>query len=281
MNLLWFITTSLFFVLFVFPSYLHSADAKSVNTTLFKKISSASVEGKKLNHLIKEQKKNHQQAAQSQHKVSALAHETRDLVKEYRDVLRQIADERARNAQLRKLIKDQEQENSFIRQQIAEVKKTRKEILPLMLEMYGVLEKFIQLDMPFLIKERKNRLMEMKAIMNRADVTLSEKYRRLMEAYGIENEYGKTLEAYHGMQNINGQEIDVNYLRVGRIALIYQTRDGGHQAYWDNSKKEWVSLPSKWRRAIKIGLQVARKQQAPELLVVPIPSPVRKGSIML
>ncbi len=274
------LTASLFFLLIVFSSHLHSFAAEESNIIIPKKISSTSSEEKKLHRLIKEQKQNHQQAAQSQHAVSTLANETRDLVHEHRVILRQIADARTYNTQTRKFIKDQEQENSLIRQQIVEVKQTKKEIIPFMLEMYTVLEKFIQLDVPFLMEERKNRLMELKKIMNRADVTLSEKYRRLMEAYGIENEYGKTLEAYYGMQNIDGQEINVNYLRVGRIALNYQTRDGSHQAYWDQSQKKWIPLPSRWQRAIKTGLQVARKQQAPELLIVPVPFPTRKGSTL-
>lgn len=280
MNPLRFITASLFFLLLIFPSHLYSSATEKSNTVIPKKIFPTSSEEKKLNQLVKEQKRNHQKAAQSQHKVSTLASETRNLISKHRDVLRKIAKARTYNAQMRELIKDQEKENSFIRQQIAEVKKTKKEIIPLMLEMYDVLGKFIQLDIPFLMEERKNRLIKIKKIMNRADVTLSEKYRRLMEAYSIENEYGKTLEAYHGVQNINGQEININYLRVGRIALIYQTRDGNYQAYWNKSKKEWIPLPSRWRRAIKTGLQVARKQQAPELLVVPISFPIRNKSAM-
>ena len=179
-----------------------------------------------LNTVIKEQIKNHQTGSQSQKKVSTLAEETRDIVSEHEVVLRQIESVRSYNTQLKKLIEDQKNEMSSIRTQIVEVKKTGKDIIPLMLEMTKNLEQFINLDIPFLMKERKKRLNEIKKIMNRADVSVSEKYRRLMEAYQIENEYGKTLEAYQGVQEIKGKNLSVNYLRVGRIALIYQTLDG-------------------------------------------------------
>jgi len=144
-----------------------------------------------------------------------------------------------------------------------------------MLEMYSVLENFVQMDIPFLKQERQNRLNEIKQIMNRADVSVSEKYRRLMEAYQIENTYGNTLEAYQGVETINGKELSVDYLRIGRLALIYQTLDRNTQAYWNPRKKEWERLSSRYRRNIENGLKIARKQLAPNLLTIPIPAPLK------
>ena len=292
-------TASLFFLLFVCIPSLSAADKrgepnkgvdnqsadkdiagkKPANKKDVSPLLSADKETKKLGRVLKEQQQNHRQAARSQKKVSALANETRDLVHSYRVILRQIEDAEAYNAQLKTLIKDQDHENHFIRRQIKEVKQTKKEVIPLMTDMLAMLEKFIEKDVPFLMEERKTRLKELKKIMNRADVTLSEKYRRLMEAYSIENEYGKTLETYHGIQSIDGEEVDVYYLRVGRVAFMYQTRDESRQAYWDQNAKKWVELPSRFKRAIRTGLKVARKQQAPELLVVPVMAPrVSKGA---
>ncbi len=231
-----------------------------------------------LNKVIEEQIKNHQKGAKSQEKISSMAEETKDIVSEYEVTLRQIESTRSYNEQLKKLIKDQTDEMQSIRTQIVEVKQTSKDIMPLMLEMTKNLERFIDLDIPFLMKERKKRLKEIKEIMNRADVSVSEKYRRLMEAYQIESEYGRTLEAYQGIQDIENKTLSVNYLRMGRIALIYQSLDGTRQAYWNKDKKVWVSLSSRYGRAVEAGLKVARKQQAPSLLTVPVPAPIRKGN---
>lgn len=231
----------------------------------------------KLNQVVEEQIKNHKAGAQSQKKVSAIADETQDLVSEYEITLRQIESTNSYNEQLKKLIADQNNEMQSIRTQIVEVKQTGKDIIPLMLEMIKNLEQLIALDLPFLMKERKKRLEEIKKIMDRADVSVSEKYRRIMEAYQIENEYGKTLEAYQGTQEVDGKQISANYLRVGRIALIYQSLDGKKQAYWNQSQKTWVPLSSRYSRAIESGLKTARKQQAPTLLTIPIPAPAKKG----
>ena len=232
-------------------------------------------EQKKLNQVMEEQMDNHKAGAKSQKKVSALSEQTIDLVSEYEGVLHQIESLRSYNKQTRKLIKSQTQEMESIRTQIGEVKQTSKEIMPLMLQMSKNLERFIALDIPFLMKERTNRLQEIKKIMDRADVSVSEKYRRLMEAYQIESEYGRTLEHYEGVQNVNGKTLSVNYLRVGRIALIYQSLDGKKQAYWDKNKKAWAPLASRYKRAVERGLKVAKKELPGELLIVPVPAPVK------
>ena len=227
-----------------------------------------------LNNLIEEQIKNHQAGAESQKKVSALADETEDIVGDYEVTLRQIEDARSYNQQLKTLIKDQNQAETSIRVQIKEVKQTGKEIMPLMLEMLKNLESFISLDIPFLMEERQKRLKELKTIMDRADITVSEKYRKLMEAYQMESEYGRTLEAYQGFQDIEGKKWSVNYLRIGRVALMYQSLNSKKQAYWNNKEKKWQSLSPRYSRAVETALQVAFKRQPPELLLVPVPAPL-------
>ena len=228
----------------------------------------------KLNKVIDEQVKNHQAGTQSQKKVSALSDETDDIVGDYEVTLRQIEDARSYNQQLKVLIEDQNQEMGSIRTQITEVKQTGKEIMPLMLEQLKNLERFISLDLPFLMKERTKRVAELKTIMNRADLSVSEKYRRLMEAYQIENTYGRTLEVYQGFQEIEGKKWSVNYLKVGRIALIYQSLNGKKQAYWNQAEKKWQSLPSRYSRAVDIAMQVTLKRRPAELLLTPVPAPL-------
>ncbi len=231
-------------------------------------------EESQLNKLIDEQIKNHQAGAESQKKVSALADETEDIVGDYEVTLRQIEDARAYNQQLKTLIEDQNQEKDSIRVQIKEVKQTGKEIMPLMLEMLKNLESFVSLDIPFLMEERQKRLKELKTVMDRADISVSEKYRKLMEAYQVESEYGRTLEAYQGFQDIEGKKWNVNYLRIGRVALMYQSLNGKKQAYWNQKEKKWQKLSSRYNRAVETALQVAFKRQPPELLITPVPAPL-------
>ncbi|MDP7537833.1 MAG: DUF3450 domain-containing protein, partial [Methylococcales bacterium] len=140
--------------------------------------------------------KTNQAAKQSQKKIDKVSEHTKVLLEEYRTVSHQIESLLVYNQHLRDLIKSQEQEMVSIKKQLKEIEITQREIVPLMLRMLDNLEKFVALDLPFLTDERTQRVAELKKIMIRADVTNAEKYRRILEAYQIENEYGNTIEAY-------------------------------------------------------------------------------------
>lgn len=233
----------------------------------------ANAQEKKLKDTQGAQMKVDKDAAASQTRVTKTAEETKTIVDEYRATLRSIENTKVYNEQLRKLIASQKTEMVSIKEQIASIKKTNKEIFPLMLRMIANIEEFIKLDVPFLPEERTRRLTQIKEIMDKAKVSTSEKFRRVIEAYQIENEYGRTIEAYRGLQTVDGKELTVDFLRVGRISLVYQTLDGKTQGYWDQTERKWKELSSSYRKSIQQGLKMARKQSAPNLITMPVPAP--------
>jgi hypothetical protein len=159
-----------------------------------------------------------------------------------------------------------------INKQLEEVETTSREVTPLMQRMLDTLGEFVALDIPFLLEERNHRVETLKQMMGRADVTISEKYRRILEAYQIEEDYGRTIEAYEAKLGEGADARTVQFLRVGRVALLYQTIDGRETGYWDAQKKGWV-VDNDYRRSFKEGLAVAKKLRAPEMLLVPVPAP--------
>lgn len=225
----------------------------------------------KIDRDIKEQKTNHRYQKQSQQRVSDMAEKTSALEQRYHLTLQKIENTKVYNQQLRKLIQSQETEMISMRKNIKELKRTSQEIVPLMVRMVDHLEKFIDLDLPFLPEERARRLKQLKEIMKRADVSNSEKYRRILEAYQIENEYGRTIEAYKDQIELNSKKLMVNFLRLGRVTLFYQSIDGSKSGVWDAQEKKWHPLSSDFRRPITDGIRIARKQLAPNLLTLPIP----------
>jgi predicted ArsR family transcriptional regulator len=212
-------------------------------------------------------------AAKSQKRVDATSDETAKLVNEYRATLEQIESLKAYNAQIERLVAAQTTEVESLREQIDNATTIAREITPLMLRMLDSLEQFVALDVPFLVKERRERLATLREIMGRADVTDAEKYRRIVEAYQVENEYGRTVEAYTGPLTGDKEGRTVNFLRVGRIVLAYETLDGKAVGMWDQNSKKFVTLPSAYRSAVRKGIRIARKQAAPDLMRLPVQAP--------
>jgi hypothetical protein len=219
---------------------------------------------------INEQQGANKAAASSQSRVNQLDDETQTMLGDYRATLRETESLRRYNEQLELQIKSQEEEIVSINQQISEIEHTNREIYPLMQRMVETIDKFVALDVPFLMAERTKRVQTLKETMSRADVSTAEKYRRVLEAYTIEMEYGRTLEAYEDkLVAGEGEPRTVNFLRIGRTALMYQTLDGDETGYWDTDQKAWV-VDNGFEEDVKSALKVARKQTAPDLLIAPV-----------
>jgi hypothetical protein len=226
----------------------------------------------KVKESIKVQAQTEKAAETSQKKVEKLADQTSTMLDEYRMILRQTDSLTAYNDQMARLVLSQNEEKLSIHEQIGEIELTSREVVPLMIDMLDTLEKFVALDVPFLPEERENRVASLKKDMNRADVTTSEKFRRILEAYQVENEYGRTIEAYRGEIKDGEKVRTVDFLKIGRVALIYRTLDGDDAKAWSQKTRSWIALDDSYRKSILHGLKIARKQSAPDLLTLPIPT---------
>ena len=205
--------------------------------------------------------------------VSNLSDERQNLLGQYRLVLQQIDRLIAYNDYVERLIVDQEAQITDIRKQLDQFALIERGIVPLMLDSIDILDKFIDLDVPFLLEERKARVARLRTIMNLSDVTVSEKYRQIMDAYQIETTYGRDIEAYTGLLEIDGESRQVDFLRIGRTSLTYQTPDQEETGFWNKQAGQWEKLPNKYQNYVTQGLRVARKQVTPNLLELPIEAP--------
>ena len=205
--------------------------------------------------------------------VSNLSDETQDLLGQYRLVLQQIDRLIAYNDYVERLIVDQEAQITDIRKQLDQFALIERGIVPLMLDSIDILDKFIDLDVPFLLEERKARVARLRTIMDLSDVTVSEKYRQIMDAYQIETTYGRDIEAYTGLLEIDGESRQVDFLRIGRTSLTYQTPDQEETGFWNKQAGQWEKLPNKYQNYVTQGLRVARKQVTPNILELPIEAP--------
>ena len=213
--------------------------------------------------------------AAEQRRVEQIANQTDDLLAEYNSLSKVVDGLVTYNSLLQRQVNNQEAEMQALSESIDNVALIERQIIPMMTRMLDSLEEFIELDTPFLLNERQERLARLREMMERSDVSAAEKFRRVIEAYQIENDYGRTIEAYKGTVPINGNPQEVDFLRIGRVSLAYQSVGGQYTGAWDVKSRTWVELdPAEFKNQVAHGLRVARKQVAPDLLVVPVPAPV-------
>jgi len=211
-------------------------------------------------------------AAASQDRINQTIDKTQDAASKYAQAIAEAESMEKYNKQLGSQVKEQEAEMSSIGQQLLDIETTNREVQPLMQKMVDTLEQFVALDVPFLLGERTNRVESLQALMTQADVSISEKYRRIIEAYQIELEYGRTLETYEGLLGEGADARTVDFVRLGRVSLMYQTLDKAETGYWNAEEKKWV-VDNSYAHAVSEARRVAKKDGAPDLLTVPVPAP--------
>ena len=212
--------------------------------------------------------------AAEQRRVEQIADQTADLLNDYNTVSKVVDGLVTYNTLLQRQINNQEEEMAALNESIKNVALIERQIVPMMTRMLDGLEVFIELDTPFLLKERTERLARLRDMMERSDVSSAEKFRRVIEAYQIENDYGRTIEAYKDTVDIDGVTQEADFLRIGRVSLAYQTVGGGTTGAWDKDSGQYVKLDdAEFKNQVAHGLKVARKQVAPDLLVVPVAAP--------
>ncbi len=174
---------------------------------------------------------------------------------------------------LERMVQEQANSISQLEHQLEDVAVTQREIVPLMTRMVQSLSRFIEFDLPFLIEERRQRAAGLAEIIDSPAISVAEKYRRILEAYRIEVEYGRSVEAYRDSLATPEGERTVEFLRVGRVVFIYRTLDGAETGIWDRKAGTWSKLPDDYQLALNKAFRVARKQAAPDLLQLPVFSP--------
>ena len=213
-------------------------------------------------------------ARRSQARVDRLADETRNLLDDYKTVTKQIDGLRVYNARLQRQIDNQLRRIAEIDSSIDQVTVIQRQMTPLVIRMIDGLEQFVAMDVPFNLDERRARIAFLRTNVDRSDLTVAEKFRQVLEAYNIELQYGRGFETYHDTIDTGTGPRDVDFLRIGRLALVYQTTDGGEAGVWNNQSRSWQPLPTgDYAAAIRQGVRIAKKQATIELLNMPIAAP--------
>lgn len=206
----------------------------------------------------------------SQVKVNQLASETDRLLDQYQALLKKSEYQKSYNQELRTLQGEQLVEIASLEQQIKDIIITKQQLLPLLRQMVNTLEQFVKLDLPFRKQQRLTAVDKLTQLLASSSVSISEKYRRVMEMYQAENDYNYDLEVYRDHVQINEDKLSVQILRIGRSNLYFQTMDTQVSGIWHHEQKNWQILDDTYQLNIRKAMRIASKKAAPELLELPV-----------
>jgi len=209
-------------------------------------------------------------AKATQEKIDQLSEEAQQMLAEYRSARDQAANLEVYNDQLARQVASQRKKIESVRAQLESIEETRQQFVPMMTRAVDALGEFVSRDLPFKPEERKAKVKELRDLLGRADVSTAETFRQIMAAYQQEVKYGRTIESYRRGLKLDGEMRTVRVLRIGRVALLYQTLDGQRTGRWNPAAGEWQSLGNDYRAAVEKGLQVASEQAPPDLLRAPL-----------
>ena len=204
----------------------------------------------------------------SQQRVNGLDDQTKQMLERYRAATWQAQQLNVYAQQLEEIANQQEAEKASLQRQLTEMDNTDREIMPLMLRMLDSLDKFVSMDLPFLRQERQERIASLKRLMADPEANTSEKFKRILEAFQIEADYGRTLGVERA--EVDGKVADV--LHVGRVALFYLSIDGDAAGRWDANSGKWETLDHGYVKSVRQGMRIAREQTAADLLTLPMPT---------
>jgi hypothetical protein len=212
-------------------------------------------------------------AQESQERINEVVEGTRSLADDYRGINKEIDGLKVYNRLMTAQTNGQQATLDDIALSMEQVDVINRQIFPLMERMIDGLEQSIALDIPFLMEERDKRMADLKGILERSDVSVAEKFRKVMEAYQIEMDYGTSSEWYRESLNVDGAVREYNMFRVGRIGLYFQSDDTNITGWYNPVSREYELLGSDHRGEIRKGIRIARQLIAPELILVPMPGP--------
>jgi uncharacterized phage infection (PIP) family protein YhgE len=238
-------------------------------------LTAMAVQSTEVNDILKTGADKVQSAKQSQTRVDRITDQTDTLLQEFKQVNKQIESLRVYNSQLDRQIASQEQMMAELKESIANATVIERGISPLMVNMLAALEDFVALDMPFKREMRLETVADLTSNLDSAKFSAAEKFRQILELYDIESEYSLSLESYPDMVDINGDgtEVEVVMLRIGRVALMYQTKDKSQSGAWNKSTGSWQTLSADYRRPIDQGIRIAKKLSPQDVMQMPITAP--------
>ena len=209
-------------------------------------------------------------SVKSQNKINSIYEQTQDLLAQYRNVVDEADVLKGYNDHVQRMVDDQKANIASLERQIAGIDKVKQGVVPLMYKMIDTLETFVKLDVPVNLEARLERIDGLREVMTNSNVTTSEQFRLVLEAYEIEAGYGTIFDSYQGELDLGDRKLTVDFVHMGRIALVAQSLDFKNAWVWNNETRNWDALGDEYLKSITDTIRMARKQLPMDLTKLPV-----------
>ena len=233
-------------------------------------LTGSAVSADTLEDLHKEEAKIHAAAAKSQEKINTLFEQSQELLVEYRQTVDETENLKIYNDYIASLVADQQRGIDSLQRQIDSIEQTKQGIVPLMFRMIDSLEQFIKLDRPIHLDERLQRVERLRDLMANSNVTVSEQFRQVLDAYLIETEYGTRIASYQGTLESAGTTVTVDFFNMGRTSMLALSLDQKHAWVWNNDTRAWEELGDEYLGSVNDAVKMAKQLIPADLIKLPI-----------
>ncbi|MEA3250422.1 MAG: DUF3450 domain-containing protein [Pseudomonadota bacterium] len=220
-----------------------------------------------------------QNQAQLQQKIDAADDATREALRELRRVEREAQRLEAYNDELARQVDEQGKAVERRQRAVEQLGNAEQRLPVLTRQLAARLERLVAADMPFLYDQRQARLASLNRMLDSGDLSAADKLDRVLAAWRAELDYGREVDAWQGSLKTQGDSLEVDYLRLGRLGWYYLTPDGQQGGVWRSEEQAWQALDDEARGEVRKGLRIAREERVPAMLDLPLSVTPQQGQL--
>ena len=208
-------------------------------------------------------------AEQVQQQINQLDDERSDMVGEFRTLLQRKTAAELYARQQAAAVESQEREIASLTDQLSRVDEITSQTVPMLEDLINDLDAFIDADLPFKLEERKERIQRLRDYLVDPNISVTERYRQIMDAYTSEMEVGRKTDTWKETITVDDKEVTVDMVLFGRVALVYMDPTGRYAKRYDRETSSWVDLEGKYKAEIEKAIRIIQGKRTQDVMYVP------------
>ena len=208
-------------------------------------------------------------AEQVQQQINQLDDERSDMVGEFRTLLQRKTAAELYARQQAAAVESQEREIASLTDQLSRVDEITSQTVPMLETLIDDLDAFIDADLPFRLEERKDRIARLREYLVDPNVSVTERYRQIMDAYTAEMEVGRKTDTWKETISVDDKEVTVDMVLFGRVALVYMDPTGRYAKRYDRETSSWVDLERKYKADSEKAIRIIQGKRTQGVMYVP------------